>query len=353
MYRKAHPLFLICNTPTHVGSGSDLGIVDLPIQREKHTSFPKFESSSIKGSLREACERSVGTKSFLSPEARDTMIHRLFGYDESGLSDREKDALKKHFRKEKDKPGKQEQTSFAGALGFTDARLLLFPVKSMKGVFAWVTCLKLLQQFESDMKLTDSSFEIKNLSALKPNVCYLFSSDSSLKIKPQTSKIVLEEYTFDIENTLAGVIKVNQNGAPVDLPDWLARQLFGNDGSYWCEKLKKDIVVLPEDDFKDFVNLSTEVITRTKIDNNTGTVAHGALFTEEYLPAESIMYTLVLTAAEFREKSDSGSSADPIGEDQVFSFFKEVLPDVVQMGGNATLGKGIVTTKLQKGGIHE
>ncbi|MBK9462153.1 MAG: hypothetical protein IPN94_22720 [Sphingobacteriales bacterium] len=32
--------------------------------------------------------------------------------------------------------------------------------------------------------------------------------------------------------------------------------------------------------------MSTEVITRTKIDNETGTVEDGALFTEEYLPTE-------------------------------------------------------------------
>lgn len=35
MFQTSKPLFFICETPLHAGSGSDLGIVDLPIQREK------------------------------------------------------------------------------------------------------------------------------------------------------------------------------------------------------------------------------------------------------------------------------------------------------------------------------
>ena len=56
MYKIARPLFFRCITPMHVGCGSDLGIVDLPIQREKHTGYPKIESSGIKGCIREDFE---------------------------------------------------------------------------------------------------------------------------------------------------------------------------------------------------------------------------------------------------------------------------------------------------------
>lgn len=357
MYRKAHPLFFICHTPTHVGSGSDLGIVDLPIQRERHTGFPKFEGSSLKGALREAFERAVGQKrSFESPDSPDTMIHRLFGFDDGSLTPKQKKNLVKHFQKEKgmDEKGnalREDQTSFAGALGFTDARLLLFPVKSMKGVFAWITCPRVLKQFEKDMQLANGDFQITGLNDDFLNgddqKTYLFSPDSSL---PVEEKVILEEFTFDIENELNGVVHVSENKdgeRKQDFPDWLAEKLFGNDGSYWCDKVKADIVVLPDNDFKDFVNLSTEVITRTKIDNNTGTVAKGALFTEEYLPAESVLYTLTLTADEFRAKPEKdGGGIEPIVQKKVFDFFETNLPGIVQIGGNATLGKGILRTKL-------
>lgn len=353
MYRKAHPLFLICNTPTHVGSGSDLGVVDLPIQRERHTGFPKFEGSSLKGSLREAFERAINSRKFSNADDPDTMIHRLFGYDEGSLSADQKNALNEHFKKEKGKDKKGEskseyQTSFAGALGFSDARLLLFPVRSMKGVFAWATCLHALKQFERDMQLADERFQIAGLNDgfLNTNETYLFSAESTLKLG---DKVVLEEYTFPIANELNGPIQVLENGKKSNFPDWLAENLFGDDGSQWGEKMKKDIIVLPDDDFKDLVNLSTEVITRTKIDNNTGTVAQGALFTEEYLPAESVMYALTLFAKEFREEAKEGDvGIKPVDVDGVLGFFEEYLPKVIQIGGNATLGKGIVSTKLLK-----
>lgn len=44
MFKSAKPVFLIVETSLHAGSGSDLGIVDLPIQREKHTDYPKIEA---------------------------------------------------------------------------------------------------------------------------------------------------------------------------------------------------------------------------------------------------------------------------------------------------------------------
>lgn len=341
MYKTAHPLFIICNTPTHVGSGSELGIVDLPIQRERHTGFPKFEASSLKGSLREAFERKINSRAFKNLNDPDVMIHRVFGFDDGSLSDSDKDNLKKLFREEKGKnqkgePDYKDTSQFAGAIGFTDARLLLFPVKSWKGVFAWVTCLRALKQFQSDMQLAKPGFTIKDLDGghLSNSETYLFASDSNVR---EGNKVLLEEYTFDISNELNGMVRIDG----VNFPDWLAQHLFGNDGSYWSDKIKKDIVVLPDNDFKDFVNLSTEVITRTKIDNNTGTVAQGALFNEEYLPTESILYSLALIAPEFKEK-------DRLEADQVYDFFASNLNEIktIQIGANATLGKGIVTTKL-------
>lgn len=341
MYRTAHPLFLICNTPTHVGSGSDLGIVDLPIQRERHTGFPKFEASSLKGSIREAFERKLGRSKLEEADSHGTMIHRLFGYDDGSLPKQEVEKLKKHFKNNKG----EDQPSFAGALGFTDARLLLFPIKSMKGVFAWATCFRALKQFESDMQLVDDTFKFTGLNEgfLEGSKTYLFAADSNLKLG---ENVLLEEYTFKVENELNGVVQVDHAGTKTNFPHWMAQQLFDDNGSYWSEKIKKDIVVLPDDDFKDFVNLSTEVITRTKIDNQTGTVATGALFNEEYLPADSVMYALALTAAEFRAKSDKDGGVNPLSEMEVRQFFSEHLPNPIQIGGNATLGKGIVATRL-------
>lgn len=319
MYRSPNPLFITCNTPTHVGSGSELGVVDLPIQRERHTGFPKFEASSLKGSLREAFERK---------KADEVIIHRVFGYDSSSASQQVNNVI----------PEKERQ--FSGSLGFSDARLLLFPIKSMKGIFAWATCLRALKQFLNDMQLANADFKIHGLmdSALSEKETYLFNPDSNLR---DGNNVLLEEYTFPIANELNGVVQVEHKNKKTNFPDWLADHVYGEDSTFWSEKIKKDIVVLADDEFKDFVHFSTEVITRTKIDNTTGTVAQGALFNEEYLPTESIMYSLVLTAPEFRQN-------EPMTEPEVRKFFSDTINEIktFQIGANATLGKGIVTSKF-------
>lgn len=322
MYQNAKPLFFICETPLHAGSGSDLGIVDLPIQRERHTSFPKIESSSLKGAIRQAFE---------SVEGENTLItNALFGTEDAG------------------------NDAHAGALAFTDARLLLFPVKSMKGVFAWITCPKVLQQFERDMALTDKSFTIKEdyQTGLEEGKCLLLNrAKSKLKIG---ESIVLEEYAF-IHKSASLTI----DGKP--LQDWLSSNL----PTSWNDKIKEDIVVLTNDDFTDFVNLSTEVITRIGIDNDKGTVKNGALFTEEFLPAETVMYSMVMAApimvdAQKKEGKDKSikdltiEDLDKINEckkeadlsKKVMRAFINKLPNVFQIGGGATLGKGIVQTKI-------
>ncbi len=59
---------------------------------------------------------------------------------------------------------------------------------------------------------------------------------------------------------------------------------------YWSAKLKNSLVILPENDFRDFTLYATEVITRIRIDRNTKTAARGALWTEEHLPTDTLLY---------------------------------------------------------------
>ncbi len=119
--------------------------------------------------------------------------------------------------------------------------------------------------------------------------------------------------------------------------------------NYWKEKIKKDVVILPDNDFTDFVNLSTEVITRIKINNETGTVQTGALFTEEYLPSETIMYSLALTTPIFKENGQKGvfkAEDDKSEEELVMDYFANGMPEIIQIGGNATIGKGLARIKV-------
>ena len=184
MFKTATPLFLEVLTPLHAGSGQDLGVVDLPIQRERHTDFPKIEASSLKGSIRETFEELSDTKKGEIIEGYaedfDIALHLAFGYDDAGVSDN----IKTKFK---------DNSEFAGALGFTDARILLFPVKSMKGVFAYTTCPSVLKKFKEEMVMCElkCAFNIPKVEIGKAIV----SNKGNVAIK---DNIILEEYSFTI-----------------------------------------------------------------------------------------------------------------------------------------------------------
>jgi len=247
------PFFIKVITPLHAGSGSDLGVVDMPIQRESHTSFPKIEASSLKGSIR---------SEFVSNNDEDK-AKEIFGIGDK-----------------------------AGDLGFSDARILFFPVKSVKGVFAYVTCPMVLNRLQDDLKLENKNFTIPKIT-LRDEQCIVFSEKNSID-----KNVILEEYSFAIDDKQKPDIKFP-----------------------YFDKVKERLVIISDDNFTHFVKNSTEVITRIKIDNDKGTVQQGGLFTEEYLPSESVMYALAL------------------GE--VAKFTNDDIK-IMQIGGDTNLGKGIV-----------
>jgi len=295
MYKLVQPFFIIVESPLHAGSGDSLGIVDMPIQRERHTEFPKIEGSSVKGCLR----------SWFSEDNNKKIIDLIFGPDNGA--------------------------EHAGALGFTDARLLLFPVRSVKGIYAWTTCPLVLKRFKKDLELfSDNAIEIEI-----PDKNTVPASGSELLINEKD--IILEEYSFQVEKS-EKCTKVAEK---------LAKYIFSDeDQKYWQEKLESNLVVLDNEYFRDLVKLFTEVITRINIDPETGTVKNGQLFNEEYLPSDSILYNLALispvmmTKNDFKIFEESGAKRDPEWVKAEFNKYL-IKNKVIQMGGNATIGKGI------------
>jgi len=319
MFLKAQPLFFITQTPLHMGTGTDLGIIDMPIQRERSTSFPKLEASGLKGSFREVFEKIVKEKNAKKEMQSTQVLEDLFGPAPENMKD---------------------DNDRASALGFTDGRILFFPVKSVKDVYALVTCRTVLNRFIDDINMcqeTKLPF-IQNVSSDKTTI---YSKDSKLLLN--SDKIILEEYVFNVEEMNADEKRV------IDF-------LYNLLSHYYDDKIlfpKSKLVILPDDDFRDFVKYSTEVITRTRIDDESGTVTRGGLFTEEYLPVNTIMYSLVLATPIFLTKTIKEKSI--IGNDEfdevnnILKFFTDNLPTIIQLGGNSTLGKGLV--KVATGGI--
>lgn len=338
MFKRALPLFMLSETPIHVGSGTDLGVIDLPIQREKHTNYPKIESSGVKGCIREDFEQlKNGGKlrykgKFIEEKSGQNYINYVFG------------------------PEKGD--SHAGAMGFTDGRVLLFPVKSVRGIFAWITCPHVIERFVRDIHLCEiigqEKFNVPDISHLLEiqEGDAITTTTSNLIIKSQKGdKIMLEEYAFNAKAeellTLFANFLVN-----TIVPDKKEFDIYR-------QRLVNNLLILPNDDFKDFVSLSTEVVARTKIDIETGTVKTGALWYEENVPADTIFYNIIMSAPIFVPKENKTEKVllfdeNPETEaENIIGFFAENISDVLQIGGNSTIGRGLVYTKLARGELDE
>jgi len=312
MFKKAEPIFIYSETPMRVGSGSELGYVDLPIQRERHSGFPKIEASGLKGSLRSA---------FASNNELKENVEHIFGPEDGN--------------------------QYASALGFIDGRIMLFPVKSAKGIFAWVTCPYILSRFKEEMMLCDNfdADNLKDIESIKPNSV---TNDTNLKLGEKDSKdiVILEEYKFE----------VNKDEKLVQFSDWLSNIIFPKDNVYqvFRDKMKKDIIVISDDAFRDFTELSTEVITRTRIDSTKGIVKKGHLFNEEYVPENTVFYSLALASSLYGMSIDE--KVEKFGREKtdeviILDYFKKGINkyEVLQIGGNSTIGKGIIRICTMKG----
>lgn len=272
MYKNRLDVFYHVKSSLHVGTGDVLGLVDLPIQREKHTSFPKIESSSLKGAIRNHFE------SVLKEDKKT--VDDLFGPEDA-----------------------DQENAKMGLVAFTDAKILLFPVKSIKGVFALITCPFILKRYYEDTEENIPDF-LKGLN-VEDGKFIPFVNNSEIIIN--NDKVVLEEFTFMKSSQNIDLSKIKLNGVKSD-----------------------KVLILSDNDFKYFVNNSTEVITRIKINNETGTVDKRALFNEEFLPAESVLYNQLYCD----DKDIKGKNLK--------DFMKEKMNSVMQIGGDETIGKGIV-----------
>lgn len=291
MFREKNLLFLHAITSVHAGSGSELGLVDLTIQREKHTGFPKIESSSLKGAIRSVVEDALDEK-----EEEKKWIDIIFGKDSE----------------------KDQNNAQAGSMSFSDARLLLFPVKSLKGVFAWITCPYAIKRFNDEMILYDLPHEILPLPAENT----ISGGDLAVTPAEKETQVVLEEYAYTVNRDDTCKELADK------LQDWVFPQLQNN--------LTGRLMVVADDDFRDFVTMSTEVNARIAVNKETGTVDKGALWYEENVPPEALFYTFVFAG-------DSRGGEDIKAEDiRTYLQKEDVFPQVFQLGGNSTLGRGML-----------
>jgi len=299
-------LFLHAQTALHPGSGTALGTVDLPVQRERHTQWPVVPGSSLKGILRDACRSAAASRNGgkLDDADADEDLVAAFG------------------------PPTNASHEHAGALSITDARPLAFPVRSLRGVFAWVTCPTLLDRLNRDAALAGIAQVSEIPKLAKGEVDQLACADGS-PLLVDGNRVVLEEFEFVRE------------GSADAAAAWIADH--ATEDAATQARIRSHLVVLHDDDFTHFVRHATEVVARIELDYETKTVSGGALFYQEFLPAECLFYSVVLAAPSRRNGKGSSPS-------EILGYVQGNLPEVLQVGGNETTGKGLCLTRFEGGG---
>ncbi len=294
MFDEASLLFFYTETPLHAGSGTSVAWVDLPIQREAHTEYPMVQASGIKGALRDWASRRAPSN-----------VVAVFG------------------------PDTAEADKHAGCLSVTDARILLFPVRAFAQAFAWVTCPYVLERFRRDARIAGMS-DLPPVPAVK---------ELEVRVVPgsglvQGDTVLLEDMAFTPaeDEALSRWADVLGQALPEDG--------FGRDA------LVRRLAVVADSAFGGFVRFSTEVVNRIRIDTETGTVAQGALWAQEYLPSDTALYALVLADRPRTRSADLRSGSEVLGW-----LRSQVLGEagILQLGGDETVGRGLVWVRWARG----
>jgi CRISPR-associated protein Cmr4 len=282
-------------TPLHVGSGRGVGFIDLPIMREKVTSWPLVPGSAVKGVLREHFVR----------EKKDTdLINAAFGKPDNEASN----------------------NSNAGSLVLTDARIICLPVRSLYGTFAFSACPLVLERLKRDLDSAGHKSEPVEKS---------FEDDEIVVTKgskvERNGNVLLEDLDFAI---------ITDRGETDAWADLLARLLFANDPA-WQAIFKERFVILSNNSFNFLSETGTEVNARIKINQEKKIVESGALWYEEALPSETILAGLAWCDKDY---SGKGATAE-----KIFGTFCSDKVLNLQVGGKATVGKGRVRCLFTKG----
>jgi CRISPR-associated protein Cmr4 len=314
MYTSATVFGLYTETYVHAGTGSSAGVIDLPIQRERHTLFPTLWGSGLKGVVRDVAKRTWA-------ENKD-----VGGENEKALRVNGDAGVLVVFGPE---PDKGDAIDHAGAVSFSDARILAFPVRSVPGPFVWVTCPFALDRLRRDVGDSESERvpqveEVGAGEALCPKGGSAGFGD----------RLVLEEYDYAVKpeakvDTLASTFASFMPASEAYSP--------------FQERLKKRLVVLADNEFQHFVTRSTEVVTRVRLNERKTTTGDGGnMWVEELLPSDCLLYSIALA-------SDSRREGARLKASEVSRVVRELLEarPRLQVGGDCSVGRGwVVVTRV-------
>ena len=340
MFEKALMLGLYSITPVHAGSGAELSVIDLPIQRERHTGFPVIWGQSLKGVLRSYFRRLE-----LSGEIK---VNGMNWKWKEKAKEIYKENAEKYIEMVEEKrrdpplteiifgPSTDAASEHAGAISVGDAKILLFPVRSAKGVFAYVTCPEVLERFARDLEFLAEINGKKELKQISQNL-----KTDKLGELGDSKATAGEALIFDKEVVLEDVVLEAETDGMMLIADAL-KTVFGEAKDkifgVTLESIRRRLAIVSNDVFRYFVKFATEIVARVRIDAEKGTVAQGGLWYEEFLPSDTLMYSVIAIGKPKNKVPKEVREAENIAR-----ILRDVLRGrYLQVGGDETVGKGFV-----------
>ena len=146
------------------------------------------------------------------------------------------------------------------------------------------------------------------------------------------NQVILEEYAFDADTSQAANVQ--------QLGQWLATNALptGPEYDYWRKTLPRRLVILENNAFRDFTQFSTEVQTHVKLNPEKKTVEKGALWTEECLPTDSLLYAPLCATKSHKDGVMDGAA--------IINKIVNLNIGRMQLGGDETTGRGIVSVRF-------
>ena len=291
MNRAMMGLFTV--TQVHPGIGSSVDVIDLPIQREAHTGWPCVFGSALRGAMRsKAEERWKNDK---------PLVYAVFGPPPPTPG----------------ATGAPKPSDFAGALAVSDAKLLLLPMRSLTTHFRWVCCPAILTRFKRDaLRLgTAVTFDSVNVA-----------DDAALVAHQETGKpLYIEELRFTTRHhkPLAEIAKA------------IAMLVPASEREGFIKALSNQLTVISDDRFAMLCRTATPTTAHIRLNENK-TVEPGALWYEETLPPDTLLYAdVAASASRYKDKPLEGHEVLRTAIESLFE------PDpYLQVGGNETVGMG-------------
>ena len=287
---EAKLLFTHALTSLHAGIGQGMNVIDQPIARETATGIPMIPGSSVKGVLRDK-----------SRQIDKDICLKVFGPETTNGDLR------------------------AGMVQISDQHLLLVPIRSLSGTFAWVTSPFTLARLHRDCRHLHHITDLPSLppSPKKITTAYVGSqAKKSLAFAHKNeAKIVLED--IDLVAMKKEVI--------ADWAIWFGKQLFP-DNKPWQELLARKLCFVHDDMLNFLLQTATQIQARIRLEDDSKTVKDGGLWYEEALPSETIL-TGFMTINPVKKAKLSTTDA--------MEHMLQLTQVPVQLGGNATIGQGI------------